>query len=158
MTIYLLIFLIVIVVPIGTIAHELGHGLVAYFVKADAVTLHIGIGKHIKSYVFKRFTIYLYGIFFIGGLTKSQRKPSYNTKEKIWIALGGPAGNAILIILFLITFYPTHNPYIRLFLLFQAWLMLINIIPFKWRGKKSDGYTIIQILWRKITNNTTTNK
>lgn len=144
MTLYLLIFLIVIVVPIGTIVHELGHGIVAYIIKADSVVLHIGVGKHIKTFAFKRFMIQLNALFFIGGLTESNRIPIYNAKEKIWIALGGPACNAILVVLFTILFYPTHNPYIQLFILFQLWLMLINIIPFKRKGKQSDGYTIVQ--------------
>src|SRR5699024_3045680 len=118
-------------VPIGTIVHELGHGIVALFAKADSVTLYIGLGKHIKTYEFNRFTIHLNAIFFIGGLTKSKRTPTYNAKEKVFIAMGGPACNAILVVLFIILFYPTHDPYIRLFILFQAWLMIINIIPFK---------------------------
>lgn len=149
MTLYLLIFLIVIVGPVGTIAHELGHGITALLLRADDVSLHIGIGKRIKTFVFKRFTVHLHTIFFMGGLTKSERTPSYRTIEKIWIALGGPASNLILASLFIILFYPTQNPYIQLFILFQAWLMFINIIPFNWKGKKSDGYTIVQMIAQK---------
>ena len=155
MTLYLLAFLIVVVVPIGTIVHELGHGIVALFAKADSVTLRIGLGKHIKTYELNRFTIHLNAIFFVGGLTESKRTPIYNAKEKILIALGGPVCNAILAVLFITLFYPTHNPYIQLFTLFQAWLMLINIIPFKWKGKKSDGYTIVQAISSGIARNTT---
>src|SRR5690625_1450741 len=141
MTIYLLAFLIVIVVPIGTFVHELGHGIVATFAKADSVTLYIGFGKRVKTMVFNRFTIHLHLVFFIGGLTESKRTPVYSAKEKALIAMGGPACNAILAVLFIILFYPTNNPYIQVFILFQAWLMLINIIPYKRKGKNSDGYT-----------------
>src|SRR5699024_5084975 len=155
MTIYLLIFLMVIVVPFVTFVHELGHATMALFARADSVTLQIGIGKHIKTYAFNRFSIHLCAIFFIGGLTKSERKRTYNTKEKISIALGGPLGNALFVILFVVLFYPTHNPFIQLFLLFQTWLLVINIIPFKWRGKKSDGYTIVQTIAEIVTKNPT---
>lgn len=151
MTLYLIVFLIVIVGPIGTIIHELGHGIMALLMKADSVILHIGIGKHVKTFVFRRFTIRLNIMFFIGGLTESEHTRSYNTLEKMCIALGGPACNAILAVLCIILFYPTHNPYIQLFILFQAWLMFINIIPFKWRGKKSDGYTMVQAMAERMT-------
>lgn len=149
MTVYLLIFLIVIVVPVGTIIHELGHGIAAYFVNADRITLHIGVGKHIKTFRMKRFAIFLYRIFFIGGVSDSRREIPYNTSEKIWIALGGPAGNAIVIILFFVILNPLQNPYTKLFILFQSWLMLINLIPFKWKGKKSDGYTVVHTMRKK---------
>lgn len=150
MIIYLLLFLIVIVAPFGTIIHEMGHGMTAYILSADAVTLHIGIGSRVKTFAWRRLTIHLYGMYFIGGITKSIRNPSFSTREKISIALGGPLGNAVVAFLLLIIFYPVHNPYIRLFILFQGWLMIINIIPFQWKGKKSDGYTIMQIIRKRI--------
>lgn len=151
MTVYLLIFLIVIVAPIGTIIHELGHSIVALLAGADAVDLHVGIGKPIKKYELKRFTVHLNVIVVIGGLTRSKRTRTYSPNEKIWIALGGPLGNAILVILLIILFYPTHNPYVQLFTLFQAWMMFINIIPFRWKQKQSDGYTIIKMIAEKVT-------
>ena len=144
----------VIIVPMGTLIHELGHAAAALIAKADSVLLHIGTGKPFKTYVFNRLTIHLHSIFFIGGLTRSERKRTYNPKEKIWIALGGPLSNAIFVVLFILLFYPTHNPFIQLFLLFQAWMLVINIIPFKWKGKKSDGYIIFQTLAEKKTNDT----
>lgn len=146
MNILLVLYLIIIVAPIGTIVHEIGHVLGAKAVGAEKVTLTIGSGKKIGTLTFLNLVVSVHALFFIGGFVKGKRKKPYNNSQLILIAIGGPISNIIFGFLFYFFYLFTLNDYIKLLFLFNLWLAIVNIIPFKLGNKHSDGYTIWQII------------
>lgn len=139
-------YLLFIVAPVGTLIHETGHAIGAGIVKADHVQLSIGLGKKIKSFSLKNFHITIHLLFFLGGFVKSNREPTYQPMEWLTISAFGPLHNIFYAIFFYYISVYFQSDYVRLLFLFNLWLAMVNIIPFKIRGKQSDGYTILQVL------------
>lgn len=146
MTIYLLFYLILIVGPFSILLHESGHAAAARVVKADRITVSIGYGKLLSSAVFERFQLNVHMAYFLGGFARSERGIPYKSSEMIWIAVSGPIANGLFtcLLYFIYVIYP--NAYIQLLCLFNLWLTVINIIPFRIKEKQTDGYTILEEL------------
>jgi len=145
----LLLFLVLVVAPIGTLIHEGGHAIGALLVRADHINLSIGLGKKIGTISFRNFQITVHMLFFLGGFVQSYRNASYRIIEVVCITLFGPINNGLFAILFYLLDGIYYNQYIHLLFLFNLWLALMNIIPYKIKGKQSDGYTILRILLDK---------
>lgn len=147
MSIWFVLYLLFVVAPIGTLVHESGHALGARLVKADSVVLCIGLGKEATSFSFKNVHFKVHMFFFMGGYVQSERETSYTTGEKCFIAFCGPMLNMLCAIgLFCIQVYVVDHTFINLLLLFNVWLALINMIPFKFGNKQSDGYTMYRVI------------
>lgn len=149
MTIYILVYLIFIVAPIGTIVHEIGHAAGAKSCKANKVKLSVGSGKVVHCFSYKNARIMIHRLFFLGGMAYSERDVPYNPLERVWIAVCGPISNflAVGVLYLFTTLYPNH--YLSLLLLFNLWVAIVNTIPFQIKGKQSDGYTIYKALKQK---------
>lgn len=148
MTIYLLFYLILIVGPLSILLHESGHAIAARVVKADCITVSLGYGKILSSTVIERFQLNIHMVFFLGGLARSERKIPYKSSEIIWITISGPIANGLFtcLLYFIYVIYP--NEYVYLLCLFNLYLTVVNIIPFRIKGKQTDGYTILKVLKR----------
>lgn len=145
----ILFYLVLIVAPISTVLHELGHVLGAKSVNADKVTLRIGRGKPLITQNRGRIRLIINRHFFIGGLTESEREPPYSRKEKMWITFLGPAVNGIFAVISFLFLYIYPNKYLTLFLLFNVWMAVGNFLPFRIGEGRTDGYTILQLLKRQ---------
>lgn len=147
MNIYFLLYLLFIVAPIGTFIHESGHALGAKLVKADKVVLSIGLGKIIGTISLRQIEIRLHTFFFIGGFVQSERHLPYTVGETCLISICGPLNNAVFAsFLYILQTSYFDNYFMQVLYLFNVWLAIINIIPFKFTGKQSDGYTIVQAI------------
>lgn len=146
MDIYLLLYLVFVVAPIGTIIHECGHLFGAWATQADRITLSIGRGKQIMSFSGKKMQITIHAIFFLGGLAQSKRTTPYKAIEIIWVTFCGLLSSSIFAVLFYFLYNAYPNPYIQLLFLFNGWLAIVNSIPFKIKGMQSDGYTICKVI------------
>ncbi|GAB4073540.1 hypothetical protein GCM10028778_10430 [Barrientosiimonas marina] len=149
MTIQLLIYLIFIAAPVGNILHELGHAAAARLFSADRITLSIGTGHLLYHMKLKHMAVFIHLMFFLGGMAASERQTPYRKHEQIIMAAFGPVTSALTAVLcsVVLPFYP--NRYLLLFLLFNAWVALVNLIPFRFNGKQSDGYTIFNVIREK---------
>lgn len=146
MDIYIVLWLVLVVAPVSTFLHEVGHVLGAKWRKADLIRLSIGAGKQIAFFSWKQIRVYFHLLFFLGGIAYNKRNEPYNRIEIIFISLCGPLSNAIAAaISFSLGGYSLLP--VRLFILFNLWLLAINLIPFNVRGKQSDGYMI----WKTIS-------
>lgn len=149
MDIYLLLYLILIVAPLSIVLHEMGHAFAARIVNADLITVTIGKGKRFKRIGLKRTQIIVYSNFLLGGVAESIRNKPYNSFEVIWITIFGPILSGIIAFLFYILNEMYPNNYLQLFFWFNIWLAVVNIIPFKIKGKQTDGYMIIKVITQK---------
>jgi len=149
MNIALLLFTLFIVAPIGTFIHESGHMLGAQFMKADCVQLSIGLGKRLGTICFKKIHITIHALFFLGGFVQSERKLPYKPLDIFWITICGPMNNGIFALLFFSLNGIYANQYIYILYLFNLWLAIINMIPYKVKNRHSDGYIILKIILPK---------
>ncbi|WP_077358065.1 M50 family metallopeptidase [Virgibacillus halodenitrificans] len=150
MSIPLLFYLILIVAPISIAMHELGHALMAIVLKAHKVEVSIGAGKKLGGISRKGFQLSIYSLYFLGGVVEHEKKHPYKLREIIWISLSGPIMNAILAFIVYLLYDWIPNNYTSLFLLFNIWLAVVNLIPFKIKEKQTDGYTIFKEIIRRI--------
>lgn len=137
--------------PIGAFIHEVGHLIGALLVKADRVELLLGIGKKIGSLNYGSLVIHIHAVLFLGGLAKSSRNTPFNKKELCFITFCGPLFN--LLVAYAVTMIPLNNKYIFLFIIYNIWIGVINLVPFKVNGKQSDGYTIFGIIKNRYVIN-----
>nr|WP_170840650.1 site-2 protease family protein [Oceanobacillus limi] len=145
----MLLYLFLIVAPLCTFIHEVGHLIGARMLKADQISMSIGSGKSLYTFKTKRIRISVQPSLLLSGATSSERLRPYSSLEIAFITLCGPLCNILFCILFMIlhTFY--MNDYLFLFMFLNGWIAIFNIIPFKVKDKQSDGYIIIKQIFEK---------
>jgi|SRR5699024_7009484 len=151
MTFYVhLLVMLIIITPISLFWHELGHALGARFVRASQITLTIGIGKPIFEHNYNNMTFVIRKIFLFHSLTETQCHESLSRKDKLVITFMGPINSLVLSILAYGLFVLTSpHPLFYIMSLFNIWVGLINLLPFKINERQSDGYTILQTIKNK---------
>lgn len=141
--------LLFIIAPLSILIHEFGHVSGAFIVNADHIQLSIGMGSKKRLIDFNRLQLIVHSVYFIGGLTQSTRNIPYTKSEIILITFLGPAFNLIAAcICLLVNEIYTHS-FWQLFLYFNSWLAIVNSLPFKIKGRRTDGYTILELIVRK---------
>ncbi|MBO1003092.1 site-2 protease family protein [Pseudogracilibacillus auburnensis] len=144
--IYLLIF-ICFIAPISLLFHELGHVVGAILMKASFIRLTIGIGNKLWQGTFQHVQIIIRRFFLINSLTSTIREEPFERREKIMITLMGPVFSGLLAAIFYVMYHLFFSTYILyIVFLFNIWLMIINLLPFKIGQKQSDGYTIYKLI------------
>lgn len=141
-----LIFLILVIVPISLFIHELGHLLGAKYLKADRVTIYLGAGRKLFTLSFKEMTLNVSLLIMFNAHTQSERKQNFTNKELAFITMMGPLFSLIFTGFFSLLFIITTSELIFYFFLFNLWLAVINLVPFKTKNQKSDGYLIWNLL------------
>ncbi len=140
------IILILIIVPISLLVHELGHLFGGKHLKADRVTISIGSGKNIYSFTFNEMTLNIYLMVMFHAHTHSERHPNFSNKEFAFITAMGPLFSLIFTSFFGLLLFVITSEVIFYFFLFNLWLTITNLIPFKFKNQKSDGYLILTLL------------
>lgn len=145
MLLYLFLLLIVIV-PITNFFHEFGHAAVAKMFRIDNVTIHLGSGPELFTLRLFNIMITIHLLFFIGGYSKNTDRKDISAAKQGMIALGGPISNILLTVL-LYSFGNLSYHLLQLAIAFNLWVALMNLLPFKLFGKKSDGYVVMELLY-----------
>lgn len=147
MSIQSVILFIVIIVPFSLTIHEIGHAIGAKLRRADGIQLRIGSGKEIF-----RFTLFgvrvIFCVFYIfGTYTATVREIPFSRRERIFITVMGPLVNGLIAALLYMTYLFLYDNYLLFVaMLFNLWLFLINLIPYRIGERQSDGYIIYQII------------
>lgn len=146
--IILLLFLLI-VAPITVFIHELGHAIGSLMMRADKIELNIGAGRKLFSIENSKWTIGVYIFYMLGAHTASERDPYFSKMEQIVISGFGPLLNGV--VWFIVQQWNPADDFgiWQLFALFNFWLFFINLIPFRIKGKQSDGYTILRALQQR---------
>ncbi|MGM8211661.1 hypothetical protein ACLIBH_02590 [Virgibacillus sp. W0430] len=145
MELIFVVYLIFIVAPISLFIHEVGHVIGALLVKSESIKLVIGTGnKRTLIRCTNVVTISIHQWFFRGAYTESKRNIPLQPMETAIVVVLGP----IVSLLFSSVFYYFNqifmHPLLYLFVLFNLWIGIVNLIPFKIGNKQSDGF----IIWR----------
>src|SRR5699024_2776953 len=122
------IILILLITPISLLFHELGHLLGSKHLKADRIVISLGSGK--KIFLMIMFQVH----------THSERQPKFNNKELAFITAMGPLFSLILTVFLGLLLCVITSEIIIYFFLFNLWLTITNLIPFKFKNQMSDGY------------------
>lgn len=133
--------------PFCTAFHEAGHALAAKWKQADNVEVTIGRGPSFWNTSWRGIHISLRKWIFLSGYIASSKEKPYSAKEKCFIAIGGPIFSLLLAAFlgYLNLFVPFRYLFYML-CLFNIWMGVINLVPFKIGQKESDGYTIYKQL------------
>lgn len=148
----LILYLVVLVAPISMIVHEFGHMFGAKLVKAEKIHVNLGHGKLLSTFTINNILINVHLFSMIGAYTMSYRKIPYRAYEKIVISIMGPLFSAVFAIVCYILCQWFISQLLSLFFLFNVWLAISNIVPFKIGNKQSDGYTVYKIVFQYLTN------
>ena len=144
------VLLLFVIAPLSLFLHELAHGIVAYFFQSSYIYIQLGLGPSLWERKQGVFTITINLFIFLGALAAYERHPEHTLSERAIISGAGPLINALLVLLGYLMFYVVEHPYLSLFIAFNLWLTTMNLIPFKFANKKSDGYVIAEALWKRI--------
>jgi len=158
--IYIIVFLILvfIIAPFSLLFHEIGHLVGATLMRATTVRLMVGLGKPIFETTFGHVQVIIRRFFLMNSVTSTVRTSPFLKREKFMITIMGPLFSGMLTLIAYIAytvFVPSEILY--LFFLFNLWLVIINLIPFKIGHKQSDGYTMCILLIQHLKRRNTTN-
>ncbi|MGB0383903.1 MAG: hypothetical protein ACPGWR_03685 [Ardenticatenaceae bacterium] len=155
-----LLILWLIILPLATFIHELGHALAALIVTSSDVTIQLGTDKNALRFHCRRLTIILkLGTGFVGcvWVTKTdQLTPS----QLIPIYLAGPLASILSSLLFGFVYSTliTERP-LLIFAYACFWQFIATIIPIRYprwwwgySGYASDGLRLVQTIKKQITN------
>ncbi|MFG6148640.1 site-2 protease family protein [Halobacillus sp. B23F22_1] len=141
-----LFFLVLVAAPLTLVIHELGHVLAGALCGARYAVLTVGTGRSIIRIKFQKLHIIIGSLFFIGGYSINVKEPDFTNLQKVLISSGGPLANGITFGLALIIPINIEIEVIHLFFLFNLYLAVVNLIPFRIGDRKSDGYLILKNL------------
>lgn len=145
----MLLFLFI-MAPVSLFLHELGHCLAAYIRGSEKIRLQMGLGKTLFHLSNNRFSLHISAFYMIGSYAVYERKPDYTNIEKIFLSLGGPLLNLFVTLILFLLFTDEQIHLINLTMLFNGWLAIVNVLPFKLGKKRSDGYVCLQSIWNMI--------
>lgn len=145
----IIIWFLLFIAPLTLFLHEFGHSVGAYLVQSDKIQLFIGIGKRIVFFRIGKISIHIHTFYMLGGQTASERSPYYTKAEQIIISLFGPLLNGIVGILGTFLFSTSNSSVLLFSNLFNIWLCVINLIPYRIGERQSDGYVVLKILFGK---------
>jgi hypothetical protein len=130
--------------------HELGHFITAKVLRLKKLVLVMGKGRTIFAVQTINMRIEVNLLFFLGGYTTSDARavPSY-WKQSL-IAVGGPMFNLLVVVftLLLVRLIDANSTFFISFIVpiiaMNLWIGAVNLLPFKWNGKESDGWSFIK--------------
>jgi len=140
------LMLLVIIVPLSLLLHELGHGCIAYIRNVPCIDIGIGMGKEIFSFQIGRMHVHISLIFFLGAFASYSSEEGFKHLDKALISLGGPLFSMVAFWLCWWGFMTIQTNFLFTLMLFNGWLALINLFPYKIKEKKSDGYILVEAI------------
>ncbi|MFC7060507.1 site-2 protease family protein [Halobacillus seohaensis] len=144
-----IITLLFIVAPIGLTIHEMGHTGIGLFSGSKRSVLTIGLGPPIIRIKLHKLHIIIHALYFFGGYSSNEKNSGFSPLQKILISLGGPLANGLFASFLIMTTRSFVNePFIDLLIMFNLYLAVINLVPFRLGRRKSDGYRVLQTMFR----------
>lgn len=134
------LFVLFIIGMTSLLFHEIGHVTAARWYHASHIDLIVGAGKKVFAYSVGRLTVHVHQLFFMHFVTSSNRSSLYTSKEITMISMMGPVFSILLATVFYMLFHAFFSVYfLYVGFLFNLWLGIFNLIPFKIGHKTTDG-------------------
>ncbi|MCD5323054.1 MULTISPECIES: site-2 protease family protein [Pontibacillus] len=138
--------LLFLIAPLCLLLHECGHALLARSAGAERVEVFLGVGPAYQMQVHPSFSIHIASLYFLGAMASYDKQDVFKPGERIAISLGGPLFSLGGAVLSWGSYLYFPHPILSFMIIFNLWLFAVNLIPFKIRGKRSDGSLILQDL------------
>ena len=145
----LFVILLIVIVPITNFIHEWGHILLARSLKVTGTMIELGVGPKICSFRLLGCQCQINAVYFLGAQSFNESDEVISNWNKGLIALGGPLGNLFIAILLSISI-TIEDKAIWLFMLFNFWVGFVNLLPFKFFKKESDGLIFTKVLVQEM--------
>ncbi len=150
----MILLVIFVLFPLATLLHELGHHLTARLTGIKETQIRVGIGPPILHINNRLLKLECRLFYFIGAHTFSGQIDETTSFNRFFITLNGPLVNAVTAG-WLWGFYGSDTSLLgntlTLFAFINLWIAIGNLLPFKIRNRKSDGYIVLESLWIFIT-------
>ncbi|WP_261133852.1 site-2 protease family protein [Bacillus sp. Marseille-Q3570] len=153
---HIVLLIVLVLFPLATFIHELGHYLTARLTGLKDSRMQLGIGPRVL-HINNQFLCIEYRLFyFIGAHTLSGEMDETSSLNRFLITLNGPLINAVTAF-FIFGFYPMDfssilDKALSIFAYINIWIAIGNLLPYKIKGRKSDGFILLESLWSIITN------
>jgi Zn-dependent protease len=152
------IIVILILFPFATFMHELGHYITARLTGVQTIEIRMGLGPIILKVDQPSLKLEVGLWFFIGAYTIWEGSVRSGPTKRLLIALNGPLIN-LVIALYSFQFVrfvqsPLYDSYLFIFAMINMWIAIGNFIPYQIKGRKSDGWIILQNLWKVVRGKT----
>ncbi|WP_096156714.1 MULTISPECIES: site-2 protease family protein [Bacillus] len=145
------ILFLLIGIPFIHLVHELGHVVVARIFHVKKTRIVLGMGSPVFQFSILGTSVEINKIYMFGGYSTNDEDGKLSYLQQALISLGGPTLN-ILLIFASIPFITRENVYFfTLFISFNIWIALSNLIPFKFGDKRSDGWVIASSIYYGIS-------
>ncbi|WP_377345872.1 site-2 protease family protein [Pontibacillus salicampi] len=139
-----MIGLLILIAPCSVLIHECGHALTAWIHKAEYIYLHLGIGPKVWNVHTEHFQFQINLLFLVGAMALYERKEAFSKAEQAIISLAGPLANGLAAGGGLVLYQWLPLPIVAMFIAFNGWLCVMNLIPYRVGSKRSDGYITLQ--------------
>ncbi|WP_078544129.1 site-2 protease family protein [Litchfieldia alkalitelluris] len=145
-----IIYLLLLIVPVTNLFHEMGHALCAKLFKLSEIHIGIGTGKLLYRFKIVGIVINIHMLYFIGAYTTNEGSTNEIPQwQKGLISLGGPFINIVIsIIVLLVT--TQESMFFELFILFNLWVGLMNLLPYRIKKRESDGLIFLKSMLHEL--------
>ncbi|MDF0728079.1 site-2 protease family protein [Cytobacillus sp. S13-E01] len=148
----LLIGFLLLAAPISNLLHEIGHILVARFFQVRGTQISLGIGPKLFGLKVGGTFLEINLVYFIGAFSKNDSSLEISDFKKAMIAVGGPVMNIVIAVV-MMRIYEIENMLVSLTIFYNIWLGIMNLLPYKFIGKASDGWVFLSSLFEQMKNN-----
>ncbi|UOQ42658.1 site-2 protease family protein [Halobacillus salinarum] len=132
--------------PLGLFIHECGHVIPALCFRSDFSLISVGSGREIMKVRIGKLHFQCRLILFHGAYSLNERNEKFSLRERAIISICGPVMNAAGAAVLWMSSLVHISFSVYLFGLFNLYLALVNLVPFRIKGKSSDGYRFIQLI------------
>ncbi|MDX5474859.1 MAG: site-2 protease family protein [Bacillaceae bacterium] len=144
------ILFVLVGIPIIHLVHELGHVLVARIFQVKKTRIVLGMGEPLVNLTLFGTKLEINRIYMFGGYSTNDESGNLPYFQQALISFGGPALNILLIFASIPLITRESVYFFTLFISFNIWIALSNLIPFKFGDKRSDGWIIATSLYNGI--------
>lgn len=145
---FFIFFCFMTILPLTIFLHELGHFFLAYICNGKNITVTIGVGKRLGHFKWKNGMLIVKKFPFGGNTTYEL---TMNKKlERFFISVGGPLLNGMVAFFLLLPGFGSGVEYMTIWFqwlaIFNLWMFVFNIVPYKLKTYYSDGWLALQAL------------
>ena len=137
------LFNFLVLIPITTVIHELGHIIPVIIFGGEITSIRFGLGNKL----FNLGIVEVKWIYFLGGSFHYKNLQNYNKHKKIFIMFSGPLLNLITaIVLLTVIIIFGKSMILSQLTLMSLIYFVVNLIPFAFGKLNTDGKQILDLI------------